>query len=225
MLYDVGEAVEPTAAAAPRSLVRKYGEGSTLDQAGPLETPSVLVIATQVCDAPEAAHARSLVHRDVKPSNIMLTGWSGDRDQFRWGRVAPRPWWSGRLHSGVRTGVGISSAHWRLALRAVPMAGGPARRLTSFSRDGHAPEGGGRRCRRLQSLQLPKVGRGDASRRRSRARSTPFRVKRRPGRSRTVLVHLQMSTHAIGLPMGVGETRALVRRSRPPQWPRPTDRS
>ena len=44
-----------------------------LDQHGPMRLPSVLAIGTQVADALGAAHASGLVHRDVKPANILLS--------------------------------------------------------------------------------------------------------------------------------------------------------
>lgn len=44
-----------------------------LDQHGPLELPALLAIGTQVADALGTAHASGLVHRDVKPANILLS--------------------------------------------------------------------------------------------------------------------------------------------------------
>lgn len=57
-------------------LVMEYIAGRTLAErikAGPpLEVPDILRIAVQVADGLESAHRHGLVHRDVKPSNIML---------------------------------------------------------------------------------------------------------------------------------------------------------
>jgi len=59
-------------------IVMKYSGGQTLQQRiaqqGPLELKEVLRIGTQAAKGLAAAHAQGLVHRDVKPSNILLDG-------------------------------------------------------------------------------------------------------------------------------------------------------
>lgn len=53
----------------------EYVEGETLRkilERGPLEFDRARSIALQICDALTHAHAKGIVHRDVKPENIML---------------------------------------------------------------------------------------------------------------------------------------------------------
>src|ERR1700758_2083669 len=69
-LYDVGSH-EGT-----DYLVMEYLEGESLDhrlQKGPLPLKQVLEYGVQICEALEKAHRAGILHRDLKPGNIMLT--------------------------------------------------------------------------------------------------------------------------------------------------------
>jgi Tol biopolymer transport system component len=70
ILYDVGhqDGID--------YLVMEHIEGETLSvrlEKGPLPTADLLRYATQIADALDKAHRQGLVHRDLKPGNIMLT--------------------------------------------------------------------------------------------------------------------------------------------------------
>jgi hypothetical protein len=68
-LYDAGEE------AGARYLVCELVEGPTLaalEAAGGLTDRDVLRIGLALCDALEHAHARGVVHRDVKPQNVLV---------------------------------------------------------------------------------------------------------------------------------------------------------
>ncbi len=57
-------------------LVLEYMEGETLQDRiarGPLPLKEVLGIGVQIADALDRAHRQNLIHRDLKPGNIMLT--------------------------------------------------------------------------------------------------------------------------------------------------------
>ena len=58
-------------------IAMRWVEGTDLREAidrGPLEPARAVHLVTQVASALDAAHERDLIHRDVKPANILLTG-------------------------------------------------------------------------------------------------------------------------------------------------------
>jgi serine/threonine protein kinase/Tol biopolymer transport system component len=69
-LYDVGEQDETS------YLVMEYLEGETLAdrlRKGPLPLEPFFKIGIEICEGLETAHRSGVIHRDLKPGNIMLT--------------------------------------------------------------------------------------------------------------------------------------------------------
>src|SRR5437879_83622 len=59
-----------------RCIVMELVEGETLQARiyrGPVPVEESLAIAKQIAEALEAAHDRGVIHRDLKPGNVMLT--------------------------------------------------------------------------------------------------------------------------------------------------------
>jgi serine/threonine-protein kinase len=67
-------------------LAMRYVEGSDLRQLiareAPLDPARALRLIEQVGDALDAAHERGLVHRDVKPGNVLIAGRSGREHSY-----------------------------------------------------------------------------------------------------------------------------------------------
>ena len=70
-VYEVGETPLPY-------LVMEFIPGETLqqrlDRIGPLSISDILRIGRQVAEGLAAAHATDLIHRDIKPGNVLLEG-------------------------------------------------------------------------------------------------------------------------------------------------------
>ncbi|MFC7727316.1 serine/threonine-protein kinase [Nocardioides sp. GCM10028917] len=69
-----------------RWLVMEYVDGETLSErvrtSGPLEATEAATLLAQTADALVEAHDHGIVHRDVKPSNIMIAGGAAKLNDF-----------------------------------------------------------------------------------------------------------------------------------------------
>jgi serine/threonine protein kinase len=70
--YDLGE-VEGTYYIT-MELVRGTTVATLIRQAGRLDVPATLTIGKQLCRALEVAHEEGVIHRDVKPQNLLVDG-------------------------------------------------------------------------------------------------------------------------------------------------------
>lgn len=75
-IYDTGE--QPGDEGVAHYMVMEYCGGGTLagllQREGPMEPERVVAVGAAVCDALDCAHRQDVIHRDVKPGNILLTG-------------------------------------------------------------------------------------------------------------------------------------------------------
>lgn len=66
-VYDAGEINDTP------FIVMQLVAGKNLRDSGPLPLSQIITLATQLCAALEHAHQRGIIHRDVKPENIVIT--------------------------------------------------------------------------------------------------------------------------------------------------------
>ncbi|MGI6547919.1 MAG: Stk1 family PASTA domain-containing Ser/Thr kinase [Bacillota bacterium] len=103
-IYDVGEHN------GSYYIVMEHVDGETLKDKikrdAPISVDETIRIGIQICDALEHAHQNGIVHRDIKPHNILVT---------RSGRVKVADFGIARAVSGttlVHTGTIVGSAHY-----------------------------------------------------------------------------------------------------------------
>jgi serine/threonine-protein kinase len=92
-VHDYGESETASGEAVPY-VVMELVHGPTLAQrlnAGPLPVRAALLVGAQVAAALAAAHARGLVHRDVKPGNVVLSPGGAKVVDFGIAAVAGEP--------------------------------------------------------------------------------------------------------------------------------------
>lgn len=103
-IYDIGQEGEMY------YIVMEYVEGMTLKQYinehAPLDVKQAVNIAIQICDALDHAHQNELIHRDIKPHNILIN---------RYGRIKVTDFGIARAVSSVtitHTGSVLGSVHY-----------------------------------------------------------------------------------------------------------------
>src|SRR5262245_2222066 len=95
-VHDVGETVEIASAGREtiRFLVMEHLEGHTLADRlvrGPLPIEDVIRYAIELADALDHAHRQGLVHRDLKPGNVMVTKTGVKLLDFGLSKLHPSP--------------------------------------------------------------------------------------------------------------------------------------
>lgn len=95
-------------------IVMEYIQGKSLrtvlNESGPLELSTVLRIAQKLCDGLSEAHAKGVVHRDLKPDNIILADTDTPKIvDFGVSKILDDTTDSGKI---TRTGVVVGSVHY-----------------------------------------------------------------------------------------------------------------
>ncbi|NIS15619.1 MAG: protein kinase [candidate division Zixibacteria bacterium] len=99
-LYDVGHEN------GTDYLVMEYLEGESLDQRlfnGPLEAKELLEYAIQIADALDKAHRQGLVHRDLKPGNVIITKSGAKLLDFGLVKLSMESGLGGNIHNITQT--------------------------------------------------------------------------------------------------------------------------
>ena len=124
-IYDRGETEDGT-----YYIVMEYVAGGILSErilrVGPFPTHTAAAVAIQVAEALEEAHRRGIVHRDVKPQNILVTK-SGDVKVTDFGIARAAS--SATL---TRTGIVLGSVHYMSPEQALGLPVGPRSDLYSL---------------------------------------------------------------------------------------------
>ena len=124
-IYDRGETEDGT-----YYIVMEYVAGGILSErilrVGPFPTHTAAAVAIQVAEALEEAHRRGIVHRDVKPQNILVTK-SGDVKVTDFGIARAAS--SATL---TRTGIVLGSVHYMSPEQALGLHVGPRSDLYSL---------------------------------------------------------------------------------------------
>jgi len=91
--------------------IMEYLEGSnlasTLSQAAVLDIRRALHIGAQIASALAAAHAAGVIHRDLKPDNVMLTSRLGDQDFVKLLDFGLAKMFAAGNASAVKTAAGV----------------------------------------------------------------------------------------------------------------------
>ncbi|GAA5214621.1 serine/threonine protein kinase [Corallincola platygyrae] len=81
-VYDYGLSPDGTFYYA-MEFIRGFNLGDYIEQFGPMPQARVIHILRQVCGSLAEAHSRGLIHRDIKPPNIMLCNQGGIYDHVK----------------------------------------------------------------------------------------------------------------------------------------------